>query len=48
MNIKKNIIKIKFSKDGNEVGTQEVTSIQYDIAKARLERLGYQVVKINK
>lgn len=43
-----NKITIKFSKDGSEVGTQQVCETQYTIAKLRLENLGYTVVKVNK
>jgi hypothetical protein len=39
-------ITIKFSKDGNHVGTQEIKERDFYTAKSRLENMGYTVVKV--
>ena len=39
-----NKIKIKFSKDGSEVGTQVVLEKNYSKVKRQLEQIGYKVV----
>lgn len=39
-----NKIKIKFSKDGSEVGTQFVLEKNYSKVKRQLEQIGYKVV----
>jgi hypothetical protein len=39
-----NKIKIKFSKDGSEVGTQLVEEKNYQKVKRQLEQIGYKVI----
>jgi hypothetical protein len=41
-----NRIKIKFSKDGSEVGSQEILEKDYLKVKRQLEQLNYKVIVV--
>jgi hypothetical protein len=45
--MKENKIKIKFSKDGSEVGAQVVLEKNFRKVKRQLEQLNYVVVIVN-